>query len=128
MTEIAHKGALDDVFDRNLERRTQSSTIMDTFTKGALTLPRFVRQAAKFICKNMRDQFHKMKNMPELVDLPYPVSESKLAFFRSSRFASEYNKRKKARYHRCKTIPVYEEDKTRKHSREHKTFKPLSYS
>lgn len=56
-TEIVTKSALFEMFERNFERWTQSSSSMDRFTKLALNCLRFVRPAAKIIIKTSKDQW-----------------------------------------------------------------------
>lgn len=45
---MANRGALDEVFDRIIERWTQAFTFVDAFSKRALTSLRSVRSVAKF--------------------------------------------------------------------------------
>lgn len=72
LTEMAHRRAQDEVFDRNIERWTKLSTFMDAFAKRALTSPRFVLPDAKFIRKSLRDQNDKRKKEPKPVNFFFP--------------------------------------------------------
>lgn len=56
LTEMAHSGSLNKMFDSIVERWTKSSTFMIAFTGPALTSSRFVRAAAKFILANIEKQ------------------------------------------------------------------------
>lgn len=49
-TEMAQCGALDNLFNRNLEKLTKSPTFMEASTTRTLTSSRFVLSVAKFIC------------------------------------------------------------------------------
>lgn len=53
---VAQTGALNKVFLRNDERRTQSLTFVDRFARRALTFYRFVSILAKFVRKNLSKQ------------------------------------------------------------------------
>lgn len=48
LMEITQNAVLGKVISRNIERRTQSSTLMDTLAIRALTSSRFVRLVTKF--------------------------------------------------------------------------------
>lgn len=61
------KGFLDDMFERTVERWTQSSSYMDSIIPRALNSPCFVRTVAKFISKNWKNQaesIDKKRNWP----------------------------------------------------------------
>lgn len=49
LVETAYLGVLDDMFERNIENYTKSSTFIDAFITGTLTSSRFVRPVAKFV-------------------------------------------------------------------------------
>lgn len=74
LTEMAQNGGLDDVFDRNIERWTQSSTFMDAFTRRTLTSSRFVRPVAKIIRKILIEQTKENEQEPKHFDSPVPFS------------------------------------------------------
>lgn len=76
LTEMAQKGALDEVFDRSIECWTQSSSFMDTFARRALMSSRIVLPVAKFIRKNMRDQEEERKAEINITDMPFQALES----------------------------------------------------
>lgn len=57
-TEMAQRGALHDLFERNLEKLTKFPTFMDGFTTRALASSRPVRPVAKFICARTREKLH----------------------------------------------------------------------
>lgn len=80
LTEMAHKRALDEVVNRNIKRWTKSSTFIDPFAKRALTTPRFVRPAAKFIRKIMCDQDDKRKGSDN-GGFPSPSPRVTVSFF-----------------------------------------------
>lgn len=128
LTEMAQKDALDEVFDRSIDRWTQSSPFMDALARRALTSPRFVRPVAKFIRKNMRDQDEEKKTKPEFANLSYPILESPLASSYSSRSSTEDDKRNKASHRRHETIANPTEDKNRKQRRKYKSSKASSSS
>lgn len=49
LTDLALKGALDDILDCNIEKWGQSSFFMDVFARSAFTSPRFEWPVSKFI-------------------------------------------------------------------------------
>lgn len=63
LTEISQRIALDDRFDRNVEKLTKSLTLTDAFTTFFLTLPRFVRTVAKFICVETKKEMQRGYNI-----------------------------------------------------------------
>lgn len=56
LIEMAQTGALDEMFDRRIERWTQSSTFMDALARRAIASHRFVRPVSRFIYKTMKEQ------------------------------------------------------------------------
>lgn len=55
LVEIAHKGALDDLYGESNERWTQSPVFIDVFTRRALASSQLVRPGA-FIRESVREQ------------------------------------------------------------------------
>lgn len=75
MTKMANKDAMEEVLYRNIGQWTQWSTIMDAFAKRALTSPRLVRPAVKFVRKSLHDQDDENKGEPAPLDFPHPALE-----------------------------------------------------
>lgn len=71
--ELMQKVSLDELFNRNIDRWTQSTTFMDAFVARALALPRLVRPVASFIRKNMRAESEKKITETKAPDLPYSL-------------------------------------------------------
>lgn len=55
LKKLAQKKALDEVYDRSIQCRTESSTFEDALARRALTSFPFVRLGAKFVCKNLKE-------------------------------------------------------------------------
>lgn len=72
LTEMAHNVSLNDFFDWNNKRWTQSFPFMDVFAKHALTFPGFVRPVAKCIIKNLKEQSHVIDWERKPLKSPFP--------------------------------------------------------
>lgn len=71
LMKIAPSGALNKVFDLNVERRTQSSTFADAFARRVLTSTQFVRPEPKIIFKVLTDQNHFIDDDKSTPDSPF---------------------------------------------------------
>lgn len=63
LTKISQPGALDKMFERNLEKLTQSPTFIDAFKTRALTLPRYYRPVPKCIRAMVEKKTHFGRNL-----------------------------------------------------------------
>lgn len=59
---MAHNDKQDDMFERSLEKWTDSFTFVRSFTIRAITSTRFERPAAKFICAKIENSSNKIDN------------------------------------------------------------------
>lgn len=72
-TKMTHNSLLKDVFDCSIKRWTQSSVDMNAFTKNALVFSRFVRQVAKFMRENLKEQSEVIDRKRKSLHAPFPI-------------------------------------------------------
>lgn len=83
-TERTHLGTSEDIFEREIEKRTTFSTVVDNYSSRALLSSRFVCQVAKYLRSKIKMESKKVDSAEKELEHPLPSAPTSPSVLDSS--------------------------------------------